>query len=71
MAEEFKNQLFRLAAVLYADNKFNDKGKPEYYYNLAAEGTSAKCPPDIFGADIIKIDNDIKFIDDQIKKFVA
>jgi hypothetical protein len=56
--------------VMYADNKFDDKGKPQYHYDLAAEGTSAKCPPDIFGPDVYKIDNDVKFIDDKIKEFV-
>src|ERR1035437_7610909 len=56
--------------VLYADSKFNDKGVPEYYYNLAQELTSAKCPPDIFGPEILKITNDIKYVDDKIKEFV-
>lgn len=56
--------------VLYADSKFDDKGKASYYYLLAGEGLSAKCPPDIFGAEIIKIDNDVQYIDDKIKEFV-
>lgn len=56
--------------VLYADNKINDKGKFEYFYFLAAENTSAKCPPDIFGEDILKIQNDVKFIDDKINQFI-
>ena len=55
--------------VMYADSKFNEKGKPEYYYLLAGEGLSAKCPPDIFGMDIHKLDNDIKIIDNKIKEF--
>jgi len=56
--------------VLYGDKKFNDKGKPEYYYSLVGEGTSAKCPPDIFGEDVQTIDNDNKFIFDKILEFV-
>jgi hypothetical protein len=56
--------------VLYADNKFNEKGVPEYYFNLAQEGTSAKCPPDIFGATIFKVDNDIQMINNKIEEFV-
>ena len=56
--------------VLYAESKFDDKGKASYYYLLAGEGLSAKCPPDIFGPEIIKIDNNVKFIDDKIKEFV-
>ena len=55
--------------VLYADNKFDDKGKPSYYFNLAQEGTSAKCPPAIFGEDIFKIDNDADMINKAIKQF--
>lgn len=56
--------------VLYADNKFNDKGAASYHYLLAGEGLSAKCPPDIFGTNILKVDNDVKMIDDKIKEFV-
>ena len=57
--------------VLYADNKFDDKGKANYYYVLAGEGLSAKCPPDIFGSDVIKVPNDINSIDIKIKDFVG
>lgn len=56
--------------VLYADNKFDDKGKPDYYYQLTGEGISAKCPPDIFGSEVSKVSNDVKMIDDKIKEFV-
>lgn len=57
------------AIVLYADSKFDSKGKAEYFYVLAGEGLSAKCPPDIFGEGVIKIPNDTKFLDDKIKEF--
>jgi len=43
--------------VLYADSKFENE-KPKYFFKLAAEGTSAKCPPGIFGEDVYKIPND-------------
>lgn len=56
--------------VMYADNKYNDEGKPEYYLQLAGEGLSAKCPPDIFGPDVMTIPNDGKFILDKILEFV-
>lgn len=56
--------------VLYADNKFNDKGKADYYYLLAGEGLSAKCPPALFGEDVVKIPNDVKELDNAIKEFV-
>jgi hypothetical protein len=55
--------------VLFADKRFNDKGKPEYYFNLFQEGTSAKCPPDIFGEDTYRIPNDCKMIYDKIQEF--
>ena len=57
--------------VMYADNKFNDQGKPEHYFLLTGEGLSAKCPPAIFGEDTFKIPNDVKTIDETIKKFAA
>lgn len=56
--------------VMYADKKFDsDKNKFEYYLELAGEGLSAKCPPDIFGEDTYKIQNDYKFVIDTINKF--
>lgn len=55
--------------VLYADNKFNEKGIPEYYLILAGEGLSAKCPPDIFGDHVYKIQNDANYILEKIKEF--
>ena len=57
--------------VMYADNKYNDEGKPEYYLTLNGEGLSAKCPPDIFGEDVVTIPNDGEFIYKKILEFVA
>lgn len=57
--------------VMYADNKFNEKGIPNYHYLLSGEGLSAKCPPDIFGMEVLKIENNVRMIDDKIKKFVG
>ena len=57
--------------VLYADNKFDDKGIPEYYYNLVQENTSAKCPPGIFGPLTYKIPNDCSIVLDKILEFVG
>lgn len=56
--------------VLYAENKFNENNKPEYFYSLVGEGTSAKCPPDIFGPDVMKVQNDCNYILESILKFV-
>ncbi len=42
--------------VLYGDSKFNsDTKKPEYWFNTYQQGTSAKCPPDLFGQDVMII----------------
>lgn len=43
--------------VLYADSKFKDD-RPEYFFRLAAEGSSTKCPPGIFGEEVYRIPND-------------
>lgn len=56
--------------VLFGDSKFEDNGTPEYFFRLVEENTSAKCPPDIFGANVHKIPNDIKLIHEKIQEFV-
>ena len=54
--------------VLYAQDKF--KGDvPEYFFKLAGEGLSAKCPPDVFGAGTYKVDNDANFVLGKLKEF--
>ena len=55
--------------VLYGDNKFKEDGQPEYFFRTVEEGTSAKCPPDIFKGKM-KIDNNVKMILDSIHEFV-
>lgn len=55
--------------VLYADNKFNEKGVPEYYFNGVQEGTSAKCPPDLLGEGTFKTENDCAKINSKILDF--
>lgn len=69
-AKEWEGQIEKeFTVVLYADSKMDAKsGKPEYWYNLFQEGTSAKCPPDLFG-DTFKIPNDAKLMVDSINKF--
>lgn len=56
------------ALVIYADSKFENE-KPKYFFKLASEGTSAKCPPGIFGEDIYKIPNDCKEVLDKVVEF--
>lgn len=56
------------AVVLYADSKFENE-KPKYFFKLASEGTSAKCPPGIFGEDVYKIPNDSKIVLDKVVEF--
>lgn len=55
--------------VLYGNKKFDEKGKPKYYYNLVEDGASAKCPPHIFGEDVLQIPNDCKLLLDKIQEF--
>jgi hypothetical protein len=55
--------------VMFADKKFNEKGKPEYYYQLVGEGMSAKCPPDLFGEDVYSIPNDGNMIFNTILNY--
>jgi len=55
--------------VLYTEKKFVEK-KPQYNLLLVGEGMSAKCPPDIFGEDVMKIPNDYKEIHKAIINFV-
>lgn len=55
--------------VLYTEKKFVEK-KPQYNLVLVGEGMSAKCPPDIFGEDVMKIPNDYKEIHKAIINFV-
>ena len=57
--------------VLYADNKFNDKGLPEYHLHTVQEDTSAKCPPELLGEGIIKVENDCNKILEKIIEFTT
>jgi len=57
--------------VLFGDSKTDGNNSPEYFFNLRQDGTSSKCPPDIFGTGISKIPNDCKYIYDSIIKFVS
>lgn len=57
--------------VMYADNKYGDDGKPEYYLSLSGEGISAKCPPAIFGEDITQIPNDAEQVLNKIVEFAT
>ena len=56
--------------VLYADVKFT-RGEPEYLFRLAQEGTSAKCPPEIFGGGVYSVPNNSKSVFEKIKEFVG
>lgn len=55
--------------VLFGDNKFKENGKPEYFFKLVEENTSAKCPPAIFGEEVYQIPNDVQYILEHIHKF--
>lgn len=57
--------------VLYSSKKFDEKGKPSYFYNAVQEGSSAKCPPDMFGEDVMQIPNDTNIVLNKILEFVG
>lgn len=69
---EWKGTIEReFTIVLYGDVKINplDKSKKEYVFVLQNDGTnSAKCPPYIFGEEVLEIPNDCQLILDQINK---
>ena len=44
--------------------------KPHYYFNTFQENSSTKCPPDIFGEDVLVIDNDSNYVLNKILEFV-
>lgn len=56
--------------VLYAEDKYDDTGKANYWFRLAGEGISAKFPPDIFGPNISTIPNDSQAVVEKIWEFV-
>lgn len=54
--------------VLYTDRKFNEKKEIEAWFDLALEGSSAKCPPDMFTS--FKIPNDCNYIQEHILEYI-
>lgn len=54
--------------VLYTEDKWKSD-TPEYFFRLAGEGSSAKCPPDMFENSPLKIPNDAKLVLDAILKY--
>jgi hypothetical protein len=55
--------------VLYGTSKAKENGRPEYFFNLYEEDSSSKCPPGIFGEEVIQIPNDSKMVLDHIIEF--
>lgn len=53
--------------VLFADRKLNDKKEVEAWFDLNLEGSSSKCPPDMFKGN--RIDNDCNEIQKAIIEF--
>ena len=56
---------------LYTEVKATQGKVPEYFFTVMNDGTnSAKCPPDLLGADVLTIDNDAQLIFNKIQEFV-
>lgn len=69
-ANEWKGLVEKeFTVVLFADSKTDEKGKPAYWYNTYQEGTTAKCPPELF--EDIKVNNDGQYLVDKIKEFTG
>jgi hypothetical protein len=70
--KEWEGQVEReIMVVLYAQDRWKDE-RPEYFFKLAGEGTSAKCPTKIrkmFGEDVYTIPNDSNMVLDKVVEF--
>lgn len=55
--------------VMYGTSKTQENGKPEYLFNLYEQDTSSKCPPGIFGEDVLQISNDSNMVLEKIFEF--
>lgn len=73
MAEEFKNQLFRLAAVLYADNNY--EVKPSTIHKKIIESALLECNSKECSIhtiiDFIQVNYNIIFEEDDLKEIVT
>ncbi len=56
--------------VLYGTSKQRENGRPEYFFNLYEQDSSSKCPPDIFGEDVISVPNDSNVVFNQILNYL-
>ena len=57
--------------VLYANNRFEEESKrPNYHLSLCLEDSSSKCPPEIFGENILEIPNDSNMVLEKILEFI-
>lgn len=60
------------AMVIYSGSDYDDETKKfTYSFSLALQNSSAKCPPDIFGEDMITIPNDTALVLKKIQEFVS
>ena len=57
--------------VLYADVQKEEGKRAEYRLLLSGQDNSAKCPPDIFGAEVEAIPNDLKTVVNALTTFTA
>jgi len=58
--------------VLFAESIPQEEGRPEHIFSLVNDGTSsAKCPPEMFGEDVLSVPNDTAHVLEKIKEFVA
>ena len=57
--------------VLYADRNKDEKGNVNAWLDLSLDASSSKCPPDIFGAGVNRIENDYRYLVEKIAIFAG
>jgi hypothetical protein len=57
--------------VLYADRNKDEKGVVNAWLDLSLDASSSKCPPDIFGMGVNRIDNDYQYLVEKVRAFAG
>jgi len=70
--KEWKNLIEKEFTIcLYADRNKDDKGVVHAWLDLSLDASSSKCPPDIFGEGVNRIDNDYQYLVEKIAEFAG
>ncbi len=70
--KEWEGMIEKEFTIVVFGSKQGEPGKrPNYLWNLYQQDTSAKCPPDIFGEDVLQIPNDANLMLEKILAFAT